>query len=96
MSDEPKSSSRRPLRDVVEELQEALRASPDLDAEAREALGNAAREIRESLETEEAPEGGWPSLRQRLSESVERFEESHPRLTEIVGRVAKSLSELGI
>ncbi len=29
-------------------------------------------------------------------EGVERFEESHPRLTEIVGRVAESLSELGI
>ena len=96
MSDESKSASLRPLNDVLDELHEALGASPDLDEEAREALANTAREIRENLEGERGPEGGWKSLRQQLTESIASFEKSHPRLTEIVGRVAESLSDLGI
>lgn len=96
MPDQPRSMSSKALREVLDELHEALGASSDLDDEAREALFEAAREIRENLEREERTSGEWQSLRQRLMESIERFEESHPRLTEIVGRVAESLSELGI
>jgi hypothetical protein len=96
MPDESKSASRRPLREVLDELHEALGACHDLDEQAREALANTAREIRESLEGEAGPVGEWQSLRQRLTESIASFEKSHPRLTEIVGRVAESLSELGI
>jgi len=32
----------------------------------------------------------------RLSEAMEQFEESHPSLTEAVGRLAAALSNLGI
>lgn len=91
-----KSTSPRALREVLDELHEALDASVDLDEEAREALARTAGEIRENLERDRGPEGGWQALRERLAETIERFEESHPRLTEIVGRVAESLSELGI
>ena len=96
MSDPSRPTSPRALREVLDELHEALAAASDLDDEGREALAEVARKIHENLEREERPAGEWQSLRQRLMESVERFEESHPRLTEIVGRVAESLSELGI
>lgn len=97
MSDESQPSTSRALQEVLDELHEALGASSDLDREAREALAHTADEIRDSLEGERGrPDGGWQSLHQRLVESIERFEESHPRLTEIVGRVAEALSELGI
>jgi len=36
------------------------------------------------------------SLLERLNEATRHFEESHPTLTAMVGRVAESLSNLGI
>ena len=52
MSDESKATSRRSLNDVLDELHEALGASPDLDEEARQALANVASEIRHSLKAD--------------------------------------------
>jgi hypothetical protein len=36
------------------------------------------------------------SLRERFDEAARQFEESHPTLTAVVGRVADSLANLGI
>jgi len=59
----------------------------------------AAQEIRSALAVEgrvatpgEAPE----SLVDQLNDALERFEGSHPRLTQLVGRIADSLSDIGI
>lgn len=99
------------LAELQEELRvlEARRArgeGVDLPDEAREALRDAAREIERALgESRARGNGGAPavpaladadSLRRRLQEAIGRFEESHPTLTAVVGRVIDALSDLGI
>jgi len=49
----------------------------------------------EALRTEQNPQLRELSL-QGLRSSVEDLEQSHPRLTQIVYRISKSLSDLGI
>ena len=87
------------LQGILDELHEALEASPEVGEAGRSALHRAAEEIRAALDengspaAEDASEG---SLVDQLNAALERFEGSHPRLTGIVGRIADSLSDLGI
>ena len=54
-------------------------------------------EIRAAVEdSEDEGSGEHESLLERLNEATRHFEESHPTLTAMVGRVAESLSNLGI
>ena len=87
----------RTLPQIVEELHRALEASPDLDSGVRSALQEAMGEIRSALdESDDSPGDLSESLRERLSEALNRFEGSHPRLTETVKRLVDQLSEIGI
>ena len=89
---DPRSS----LPEILAELHEALEASGDeLAAETRAELRETAEEIRKALDPAEAAELSV-SLRERLTRTLESFEESHPKLTQLVGRVADALSDLGI
>jgi len=54
----------------------------------------AADDIRAALDEPDAERSG--SLSDQLSQALERFEESHPQLTSIVGRVADALADIGI
>lgn len=90
----------RRLRDVLSELHRSLERSPDLDAESRAELERAMEEIQETLdrngvEAESASElfSAWS---ERLSRALERFEDQHPRLTDIVNRLSTALADLGI
>jgi hypothetical protein len=90
MSDHPS------LDQILAELHEALEASgEDLDPEVREELRQAAVEIEAALGSPGERELS-DSLADSLRAGLERFEESHPRLTAIVGRIADALSDLGI
>lgn len=91
------------LRQTLAELQAELRAleegrgsEGDLPPDARRALRDAARDIERALGEDDGDEFDLESLRVRLSEAIERFEESHPTLTSVVGRVVTALSDLGI
>ena len=84
---------RRRLADLHAELENV----DALDADARAALEDVMRDIREVLarsEDEERREEG--SLADRLREAGRHFEESHPTLTATLGRVVDALSALGI
>jgi len=84
------------LDQILAELHEALEASgDDLDSEVRDELRQAAAEIQAALGSPDERELS-DSLAQRLRGGLERFEETHPRLTAIVGRIADALSDLGI
>lgn len=83
------------LKEIIDELREALDAPDDLDEELRAELRSAAEEILEALDPDHERELS-SSLRDRLTNSLERFEESYPRLTETIGRLADALSDLGI
>lgn len=83
----------RELREHLEQLQQRLADNPQLDPEARRQLSDLAREIETVLG--EGPREA-PSLIDRLRAATERFEESHPDLTAVTGRIADLLARMGI
>lgn len=83
------------LSETIEELREAIEAPDDLDEELRAELRSAAEEILEALDPDHERELS-SSLRDRLTDTLERFEKSYPKLTETIGRLADALSDMGI
>ncbi len=83
------------LSEIIDELREALEAPDDLDEELRAELRGAAEEILEALDPAHDRELS-SSLRDRLTNTLERFEKSHPKITETIGRLADALSDMGI
>jgi len=85
------------LREELERLHEELQRTPSIDAESRQLLSELARDIRTLLErSDDERSESDASLGERLREATERFEESHPALTSLVGRIADQLSRMGI
>jgi hypothetical protein len=89
---------RQQLKEALAALHEELETGRELEAEDREALLGAAREIQDALARGEndtaSPEGG--PLSKRVSALIEDFESSHPRFAEILGSVSEALANLGI
>jgi len=83
------------LNEIIDELREMLEAPDDLDEELRSELRSAAEEILEALDPDHERELSG-SLRDRLTNTLERFEQSHPKITETIGRLADALSDMGI
>ena len=83
------------LREALGQVHELLETSHDLEAEDRAELTATLREIQTAL-TDGAEETDSGSIVDQLRAAVSRFEDRHPRLTELIGRIADSLSELGI
>ncbi len=83
------------LNEIIDELREVLESPEDLDEELRAELRGAAEEILEALDPDHERELSG-SLRDRLTNTLERFEKSHPKITETVGRLADALSDMGI
>ena len=85
------------LREDLERLHQELARSETVDAAARGLLTDVLHDIEAVLERSEheTAEAG-ESLIDRLRETTSHFEESHPTLTELVGRIADVLSRLGI
>ena len=83
------------LTDAIQELHVALDATDNLEPSDRDDLVSAIDEIRAVLGDEDAsPQPD--TLGGRFSAAIERFEDRHPDLTKIMGRVADALSEMGI
>ncbi len=83
------------LNGIIDELREVLEAPDGLDEELRAELRGAAEEILEALDPDHERELSG-SLRDRLTNTLERFEKSHPKITETIGRLADALSDMGI
>jgi hypothetical protein len=89
---------RQQLKEALSALHGELESGGQIEAEDREALLQAAREIQEvlsSADTEGAPAEGGP-LSRRIIALVENFETSHPKFAEILSSVSESLANLGI
>jgi hypothetical protein len=82
------------LRSTLQALHAELEAADSLDAEARDRLRSAAREIEQALDAD-APESA-SSLGDRLLEATRHFEATHPTVAAAVGRVIDALAALGI
>ena len=83
------------LRQLLEQLHAELRRAHGLDDRSRDLLGGALSDIEDLLERAEGGKGP-ESITERLREAVGAFEETHPRLTEAIGRVADTLAKMGI
>jgi CII-binding regulator of phage lambda lysogenization HflD len=83
------------LRKTLEKLHSELEETQTLDAESQRLLAEVMRDI-ESLLANEESDHTSDSLLDRLRSATGEFEESHPTLTEAVGRVADVLSRMGI
>ena len=85
------------MRDELEEalgqLHSALESVDNLESDEAERLRQAVREISETLDEQHVDSAG---LAKRLHEQTEAFQESHPVLTQTVGRIADMLAQMGI
>jgi len=85
------------LREDLERLHQELARSKTVDAAARGLLIDVLHDIEAVLERSEPGTGEESEpLIDRLRGTTSHFEESHPTLTELVGRIADVLSRLGI
>jgi len=96
--------SKEKIAELLQQLHIELADADDLDAETSAQLRAASTEIRDALEREEPVQ--WVNSDSREEEpstvidqlrgAAERFEDSHPTLTNTVGRIADALAQLGI
>ena len=89
------------LDDTLARLHQELSARPELDAESRERLSQLLADIQSVLT--EAPEESQTdagekheSLRDRLQDAIVDFEAAHPQFSQLMGRIADGLSQMGI
>jgi ABC-type transporter Mla subunit MlaD len=88
--------SRQELLELLAQLKTEIGTLAQSDARQAEAIaGHTEFSTREAISDEKNPEMLQRSL-DELSQSVQGFENSHPRLVEIVNRIATTLSNLGI
>ena len=83
------------LREMLEQLHTELQQAGSVDERSRDLLRDVMADIHKVLEPSSA-EAHPESLVSRLREAVDEFEESHPALTEAVGRVVDALAKMGI
>lgn len=84
---------RNELEEALQQLHTALDSVESLEPDEAERLRQAAREIGETLDESNVDSAG---LARRLHEQTEAFQESHPVLTQTVGRIADMLAQMGI
>ena len=85
--------SQKELNEALEVVHRELSRSEHLDAQEVEKLQATMNEIRAVIDQQEHQQ---ETLSDRVSSSAKRFEESHPVLTETLGRVADILQQMGI
>ena len=84
--------SHQDLDEALEVVRRELSRSDHLDADEVEKLKSTMREIKAALDERADDE---ESLSERVAHSARRFEESHPVLTENLGRLADILQQMG-
>jgi hypothetical protein len=85
------------LRKLIEQLQAEIQSTHTVDKKGKELLLHLESEINELLgRTDGIVTPVHPSTLQRLEESLDHFEISHPELTTLLARLLESLSNVGI
>lgn len=96
--------SKEKIEELLRQLHNELAEADDVDADLSEKLRGTATEIQTALARQQSlPEvlgdsddAESPGVIDQLRDAAERFEDSHPTLTNTVGRIADALSQLGI
>ena len=88
---------REELKRTLESLHEELSQSAKIDPEVRKLLTDVARDIEQTLQ-EEPPasesEAKHSDLIDRVNNLASHFEEQHPTLAQIIGRIANGALQL--
>jgi hypothetical protein len=84
------------LRVSIQHLQEELSTGEPLSSEDRLQLETVLGEVSEILDSEDSSTSAEGKSFGDLPTLVERFESTHPKLAVALGRIADSLSQLGI
>jgi hypothetical protein len=87
---------RNQLRESIHHLQEELSSGEPLSSGDRTELETVLGEVSEILDSEDAQASAEGKSLGDLPTLVERFESTHPKLAVVLGRIADSLSQLGI
>ncbi|MFO0943957.1 MAG: DUF4404 family protein [Pirellulales bacterium] len=84
---------RQTLDETLSELHQQLASAKELDEAQRIKLRQALEEIQQTLDNSQVSSA---SLATQLKQAVAQFENSHPQLTNSIGRIADLLSQMGI
>lgn len=84
---------RNDLEDALRQLHSALESIENLEPDEAERLRGAAARISSTLDQQDVDSA---TLAKQLQKQTESFQESHPVLTQTVGRIADMLSQMGI
>ncbi|MGD9857359.1 MAG: DUF4404 family protein [Planctomycetaceae bacterium] len=88
------------LHDMLSQLHEELTQGPMLDAESRVRLSQLLADIQQVLQADTADEtvkeDDDESLGDRLQDAIVDFEAAHPQFSQLMGRIADGLSQMGI
>lgn len=92
---------RQQLRELLQELHTQLQTGAPVDPETATLLKTLAQDVDRAAATPSTAAAPIPavdhqSLLDRMLSVTEDFEESHPQLAEIIGRMATTLSRIGI
>lgn len=86
---------------TLAQLHEELAHGPKLDQESRQRLTQLLADIQAVLEadaseTETVDQEERESVRDRVQDVIVDFEAAHPQFSQLMGRIADGLSQLGI
>jgi hypothetical protein len=86
------------LKQTLDILHEELSHGQQLDDEARQRLQVLLGDIQSALASnpQQSSDVDDEGLGERLQEAVSEFEAAHPRFSQLIGRIADGLSNLGI
>jgi hypothetical protein len=84
---------RNELDEALQQLHSALASIDSLEPDEAERLRRAASEISGTLDRKDVDSA---TLARKLYAQTESFQDSHPVLTQTVGRIADMLSQMGI
>ena len=84
------------LSDLLEKLEEELQRTEVTDEASRERLRHLQADIRALRERYDAEADSDEPLLERLQESIDHFETSHPQLTMMLSQMMTILSNAGI
>jgi hypothetical protein len=88
---------KKDLRESLSELHNELKNVAVVDDASGEILEKLNRDIKRILgNSGDIPQSHHQSLLERLKESTEHFEVSHPQLTSLMNGIIKALSDMGI
>ena len=84
------------IENLLQQLHTEIERTEHMDEKGKELLRELSSDIQELLERSDAPGTPKLSLTQRLEESVDHFEVTHPTLTTMLSELLNSLSNAGI